>query len=219
MDVQKLAKVLAMAASDNDTEALHALRTAGRLLDNAGLDFVALAERLAVSNPAVSVTRMEDLEDTVFDLRNEIRHLRTENERLRQGMPAAANPAPANLADAAQGAAQAIRLQAELDETKGNLALAIETAERIALQFETLKGRTDRLEAENRRLSLAAGALKAALDERIADQDHPLPPPVQRPAAIIPPEPATPPMPRRTTPPPAAARRGKPAPVGQYALF
>ena len=136
MDVQKLAKVLAMAASDNDTEALHALRTAGRLLDNAGLDFVALAERLAVSNPAVSVTRMEDLEDTVFDLRNELRHLRTENERLRQGgVPAAANPAPPNLADAAQGAAQAIRLQAELDETKGNLALAIEAAERIALQF------------------------------------------------------------------------------------
>lgn len=226
-----------MAASDNDTEALHALRTAGRLLDNAGLDFVALAERLSGSGPVASVTRMEDLEDTVFDLRNEIRHLRTENERLRQGLPVASAP---NLAHTAQDVAQTIRLQAELDVAmaemakskaqeltlRGDLTQAIEVAERLTLQFETLKGRNDRLEAENRRLSLVAGALKAELDERIADQSHPLPTPTQRPETIARPEPmaraepVSPPTPRRAAvPPPVGTRRGKPAPANQYALF
>ncbi|MBI3445889.1 MAG: DUF2786 domain-containing protein [Magnetospirillum sp.] len=237
MDVQRLAKVLAMAASDNEAEALHALRTAGRLLDGAGLDFVALAGRLAESGPVISSTRLEDLEDTVFDLRNEIRHLRSENESLRRSGPAAA-PA-AGLANAAQDAAQLIRLRAERDELqetlsaekrradkaqadetalRGDLGQAIEMAERLAAQFETLKGRADRLEAENRRLGLMAAALKGELDERIADQTHPLPPT----APVIPPVARAEPAPRRAAPPPvaAAARRGKPAtPVNQYALF
>lgn len=240
MDVQKLAKVLAMAASDNDAEALHALRTAGRLLEGAGLDFVALAERLAGSGPVVSVTRLEDLEDTVFDLRNEVRHLRSENERLRKGLPvgpasAAATP---NLADTAQDLAQTIRLQAELDaarsdmaqgkareeDLRGDLAQAIDVAQRLTQQFETLKGRNDRLEAENRRLTLVAGALKAELDERIADRDHPLPSPTQRPDTIARPEPMArvEAAPRRApAPPPVVAphRRGKAAPANQYALF
>ncbi len=221
-----------MAASDNDAEALHALRTAGRLLDNAGLDFVALAERLSASGPVISVTRMEDLEDTVFDLRNEIRHLRTENERLRLGIPGA--PAP-NLANAAHDLAQTIRLQAELDAARADLAQgaaqeaalrsdlaqAIAVAERLALQFEALKGRADRLEAENRRLSLVAGALKAALDENIADREHPLPTPTQRPDTIARPEPMArvEAAPRRPVAPPPVLRRGKPAPANQYALF
>jgi len=240
MDVHRLAKVLALAASDNDAEALHALRTAGRLLEGAGLDFVALASRLAEGGPVVSATRMEDLEDTVFDLRNEVRHLRSENERLRQGGPATAG----GLALAAQDVAQAIRLKAELDELRetmgaekrradtaqaaeralhADLAQAIEVAERLTAQFEALKGRADRLEAENRRLGLVATALKGELDERIADQTHPLPPvasPV--PAPVMRAEPA----PRRpaAAPPPVAAatvaRRGKGGqPINQYALF
>ena len=240
MDVQKLAKVLAMAASDNETEALHALRTAGRLLNGAGLDFVSLAGRLAESGPVISSTRLEDLEDTVFDLRNEIRHLRSENETLRRGGPAAPAAAAAGLASAAQDAAQVIRLRAELDDLRetltaeklradrahqaegairADLAQAIEVAERLAVQFETLKGRTDRLEAENRRLGLVATALKGELDERIADQSHPLPPIVAAPPVMARAEPA----PRRPAPMPVApaARRAKPgaAPVNQYALF
>jgi len=231
MDVQKLAKVLAMAASDNETEALHALRTAGRLLENDGLDFVALAERFSGSGPVVNPTRMEDLEDTVFDLRNEIRHLRSENERLRQ-TPGAAVAAAPNLADAAQDAAQVIRLRAELDASEreleramagahqaelalqADLAQAISVAEKLAEQFEQLKARNDRIEAENRRLGLMAGALKAELDERIADASHPLPP-ASAPAVPIA---AAEPTPRRAAPPPPA-RRGKGQPVSQYALF
>jgi chromosome segregation ATPase len=236
MDLQRLAKVLAMAASDNETEALHALRTASRLLEANGMDFVALAARLSDSGPVVSASRLEDLEDTVFDLRNEVRHLRSENERLRQGGPAAAASAP-NLADAAQDAAQVIRLQAELDKANAalaretqraeaaelalrqDLASAIEVAERLTTQFENLKGRNDRLEAENRRLSLVAQALKAELDETQADRSHPLPSPTQRPETIIRPEPMARPEPRRAAPVVAVTKRGKAAPASQYALF
>lgn len=240
MDVQRLAKVLALAASDNDAEALHALRTAGRLLEGAGLDFVALASRVAEGGPVISSTRLEDLEDTIFDLRNEIRHLRSENETLRQ-----TGPAPANgLASAAQDVAQIIRLQAERDELRqalgaetrradaaqaaeqarlGDLAQAIDAAERLAAQLEALKGRTDRLEAENRRLGLVATALKGELDERLADRNHPLPPvaasqivsPVAAPVVRAEPAPRRP-----AAPPPPPARRPKAAPpVNQYALF
>ena len=236
MDVQRLAKVLAMAASDNEAEALHALRTAGRLLDNAGLDFVALADRLGESGPLVPPTRLEDLEDTVFDLRNEIRHLRSENERLRQGGPTAPNAAAAaapGLAAAAQDAAQVIRLRAELDASerelervltgaaeaemalRDDLAQAIDAAERLTAQFEQLKGRSDRLEAENRRLSLMAAALKVELDERLADRTHPLPPAMAAPPPVASAES----LPRRAPLPPAAARRGKVSPANQYALF
>lgn len=244
MDVQRLAKVLALAASDNDAEALHALRTAGRLLEGAGLDFVALASRVAEGGPVVSSTRLEDLEDTVFDLRNEIRHLRSENEKLRQTAPAPAN----GLATAAQDVAQVIRLQAERDELRetlgaesrradaaqaaeqarlADLAQAIEAAERLAAQLEALKGRTDRLEAENRRLGLVATALKGELDERLADRNHPLPPvaapqavsPVVQPAPVVRAEPA-PRRPAAPPPPAVAARRPKAGqPVNQYALF
>jgi hypothetical protein len=243
MDVQRLAKVLALAASDNDSEALHALRTAGRLLESAGLDFVALASHLAGSGPVVSSARQEDLEDAVFDLRNEIRHLRSENEKLRQTGPVASG----GLAVAAQDAAQVIRLRAELDEVcetlgaekrradtaqageralHADLAQAIEVAERLAAQYETLKGRNDRLEAENRRLGLVAAALKVELDERIADKTHPLPPIAVPAAPVVRADPApmvrADPAPRRANvaPPPATARRAKPvAPTNQYAMF
>lgn len=253
MDVQRLAKVLALAGSDNDAEALHALRTAGRLLDGAGLDFVALASRLAEGGPVVSATRLEDLEDTVFDLRNEVRHLRAENEKLRRGVvPSATASLDPGLANAAQDAAQLIRLGAELADAKDtvaaekrradgaerearvlqdDLAQAIAVAETLAGQAEALKGRCDRLEAENRRLGLMASALKGELDERLADRTHPLPPaPPAEPAAAPSPVTMAEPAPRRPTAsaqPPANTRRAKAKaaaqaggqPANQYALF
>jgi len=92
MDVRKLAKVLALAASDNDAEALHALRTARRLLDIHGMDFVELAGRLAAS-PETDDAVLESLENTIFDLRAEVRRLRADNERL-QKVSSEARPAP-----------------------------------------------------------------------------------------------------------------------------
>lgn len=169
MDAQKLAKVLALAASDNEAEAVHALRTARRLLDGHGMDFVALAARLGEGGD-------EALKDAVFDLRNEVRHLRAENEKLRQGRPASAASAP-NLADAARDAAELIRLRAELDQARAEaqrvhhhqeslqeqFRQALAEAGQLALRLSEAESRRMRLEAENRRLSHANHALKVDL--------------------------------------------------------
>lgn len=47
LDTAKLGKLLALASSDNDHEALSALRMAKNVLTGAGLDFKHVAERLA----------------------------------------------------------------------------------------------------------------------------------------------------------------------------
>lgn len=180
MDAQKLAKVLAMAASDNETEAVHALRTARRLLDGAGVDFVEVARRVAcapVPDAGSAQARLEDLEDSIFDLRNEIRHVRAENERLRQGHTATTPVVQPSLAEAAREAAESIRLRAELanlrdlhDELGAELLrlkahgiglseqakLARAEAARLAGRVQELDGQRARLEAENRRL-MASG--------------------------------------------------------------
>lgn len=175
MDAQKLAKVLALAASDNETEALHALRTARRLLDGHGLDFVELANRLSADGD-------EALKDAVFDLRNEVRGLRAENERLRQGRPAAASAPPVggqSFHDAARDAAELIRLRAELDGARAEVLRAqsheaavqeqfrqaLAEAGALGLKVSELDGKRMRLEAENRRLSHANHALSVELSQ------------------------------------------------------
>ena len=172
MDAQKLAKVLAMAASDNETEALHALRMAKRLLASQGLDFVALAARLNVD---AGIAAAEALEDAVFELRNEIRHLRAENERLRQSRPAA--PEAPSFREAARDAAEMIRLRAELDAARAEMdrvhrheatlheqfRQALNQAGDLGLRLSEMDGRRLRLEAENRRFNHANHALKVEL--------------------------------------------------------
>jgi chromosome segregation ATPase len=219
MDVQKLAKVLALAASDNDTEAVQALRTARRLLDGHGVDFVELARRVAEAEPGVQAER-----DALEDLRNEIRHLRSENERLRQGrgMPVAA-PEPASLQESARDFAESVRLRADLAQT--SVALEMERAEvqrlkaqeatwrssfqealaeagKLGARLSDAESRRMRLEAENRRLLHANYALSVELAEAKAARP---PVPAPRPEA----EPRTRPAPRAK----AKAR------ASQYALF
>jgi chromosome segregation ATPase len=181
MDAQKLAKVLAMAASDNDAEAMHALRTARRLLDGYGADFVEVARRIA--EPAAASP--EALEDALFDLRNEVRRLRTDNERLRQVAPTPVAE-PAGLPDAAREAATAIRLRAELAALTEELERArtellrlksheatmhdqfreaLAEAGKLGVRLSEAESRRMRLEAENRRLTHANHALKVENDE------------------------------------------------------
>jgi hypothetical protein len=212
MNLDKLAKVLAMAASDNETEALHALRTARRLLEAEGADFVELAGRLSGAPGGVAADR---LHDTIFDLRNEVRHLRSENERLKRSPGA---EAPGGLGQRAEAEATVIRLRAALAETSAQLeneraealqlraALAFAnqrvdeaTAESRRLAEGEGEGRGQRLEAENRRLSLLAQALRAEVDEA----KTPRAPAPQSPLAVAP---------RRS-----AGRKGKAQ--AQYALF
>ncbi|HLO78191.1 MAG TPA: DUF2786 domain-containing protein [Magnetospirillum sp.] len=223
MDLEKIGKVLALAASDNDAEALHALRTARRLLEAHGADFVELARRIGGDD---GVSRAV-LEDAVFDLRNEVRQLRAENERLKQtrAMPSAAEPS--SMFDAARAAGDVIRLRAELTELAETLEreraqtrhlLANEAALHASLQdamaeaarlggrLSEADSRRMRLEAENRRLLHANHALSVELEEAKA-QTPPLVP------AMLPPEPAPERKPR-----PEARGRAK-APANQYALF
>jgi chromosome segregation ATPase len=180
MDARKLAKVLALAGSDNESEALHALRTARRLLEGYGTDFVGLAGRIAASAGG------EALEDAVFDLRNEVRRLRAENERLRRTAPAPPQPEPPGLHDAAREAAAGIRLRAELASLTEELEMArtemlrlksheatmhdqfreaLAEAGRLGVRLAEVDGRRMRLEAENRRLTHANHALKVENDE------------------------------------------------------
>lgn len=228
MDLQKIAKVLALAASDNEAEALHALRTAKRLLDSEGADFVELANRVGGNDGASRAA----LENAVFDMRNEIRDLRCENERLKQGrgLPSAAEPS--SMFDAARAASDVIRLRAELAEMTENLerehtqlrhVLANEAALHHALQ-EALaeaaqakalradgEARRMRLEVENRRLLHANHALTVELEEARAH------PPVFAPALLAPQpghdEPAAERKPRGT------ARARAKVGANQYALF
>lgn len=174
MDLPKIAKVLALAASDNEAEALHALRTARRLLAEAGSDFVDLARHLGGDD---GVSR-EALENAVFDLRNEVRHLRCENERLRQGR--GIDGAPTSMFEAARAASDVIRLRAELAAAAQALAgeRAAQAALRTTLQemqaelsvaiarLSEAETRRAVQEADNRRLAQANQSLLAQLAER-----------------------------------------------------
>ncbi len=185
MDMRKLAKVLALAASDNDAEAVHALRTLKRLLDGQGNDFVDLARwaeagAQADARPA-RANDADALEDAVFDLRNELRRLRTENEKLRQGFPPMA-AADADGGEAAQlrgqlqhalGAleverAESCRLRATQSTMRQQFQDALSEAGRISQRLNDIDAHRARLEAENHRLSHTNHALTVQLDDAMA---------------------------------------------------
>lgn len=215
MDIQRLAKVLALAASDNEAEAVGALRTANRLLEAAGQDFVALAARLtAPPDPADYQAVLDEMDDALLGLRTENHRLRTENQRLRDAaLPHSA--APSTLAAAAQDAAAAIRLRAEVTllaealqvaatESLRAQAAEAELSTRLAqaeLDLSDARSRHGRLSAELRRLSHINLALKAELDEL-----HRQPPPLAAKAET---------KPRRRGP----SRRAKAAQLAQYVLL
>lgn len=206
MDLQKIAKVLALAASDNDAEALHALRTAHRLLAEAGGDFVELANLVAGGDGSGRAA----LEDAVFHLRNEVRQLRSDNERLKQGR--GVDGAPSSMFEAARAASDVIRLRAEQAEL--HEALAAERAAQAALRttvhevqaelsqaiakLSDAEMRRMRVETENRRLSLANQALTVELEVARATGSLPLDPEAE---------------PRRKP------RGGRAKAANQYALF
>jgi hypothetical protein len=191
MDVSKLAKVLALAASDNDAEAIHALRTARRLLEAEGADFVELARCMGEGEAANDDGEREALEDAVFDLRNEIRHLRSENERLRQGLAPVPATDPATFQDTARAEAAAIRLRVEVAELRDILEVerietlrlkaqeatlhqsfqeAIAEAGKLGARITDSEARRLRLEADNQRLAHLNNTLAQELEELQAQQ-------------------------------------------------
>jgi hypothetical protein len=79
MNMEKLAKLLSLAASPNEPEALVAVRMASSLLARNGLDFVDL------SNLLRDAEERRALEDQLLALRRENRSLKRERARVQQG--------------------------------------------------------------------------------------------------------------------------------------
>ncbi len=147
MNLQKLAKVLALAGSDNDAEALHALRTARRLLESDGGDFLTLANRITGSEGGPQSA--QDWEDTIAHLRAENRRLWTDNQRLQAPQP----PPPVSLAQAAEDAAIAIRLRSRVAE--------------LTAQLDDCQWEMARLRAENESLVAQAKTGEATTKPRL----------------------------------------------------
>ncbi len=184
MDERKFAKVLALAASDNDMEALHALRAARRMLETQGTTFLDLASRMERELGAPIEAHV--LQETIFNLRNEIRDLRSENQRLRQGR----EPVFIKTGEVSEGGGEdsqkiaiIARLRSEVTDLTQTIAAQRAEAERLTAAWHVqaegvrsdlikakqritdLDGRRGRLEAENRRLTYANHALTVEVNE------------------------------------------------------
>lgn len=156
MDVQKLAKVLALAASDNETEAVQALRTAKRLLDGHGADFVELARRLA---EGVRVPHPEALPASLQEAAKEVAaaiRLRAELARMTEELEVARN--------------ERLRFRDLEVALHQQFREALAEAGRIGVELSDAESSRMRLEAENRRLVQANHALKSEIDALKASQ-------------------------------------------------
>jgi len=153
MDPTKLGKVLSLAASDNEAEALRAMQTAKRMLARAGLDFVDLANLVTAPEETGDSEAIDELREKLVLLRREIRQLKAENRRLRGGASV-----PDLKADAAPQLAteRAAREQAEADRAQ----LAAEVR-RLKAAAATMEGELRR--SEHERFRVAAEARKNAL--------------------------------------------------------
>ncbi len=198
MASDRIAKVLALAASDNEAEALHALRTAQRLLAAEGIDFVELSRRLIAGDESEALTAMED---ELFDLRAEVRRLRGEIDKPVRPPADSAN----GFGRAAETEAQLIRLRARLAELTADLEG--ERSQTLRLQASNANllrqcEETHRLRQENRRLIQIAEAMAAEAAARAAECHRLTQSLESKPRAH-----------------PAPKRRAAGAPVRQYALF
>jgi hypothetical protein len=150
MDPRKFGKILSLAASDNEAEALRALHVAKRMLDGAGLDFVDLAHLVTTTEDGDSEA-IAELQERLALLRRENRQLRGENRRLRSATPASAPEGSRDLTTAER-----------------QLATAIEDAARLAAEVRRLTAAAthlrDELErSEHERYRLVAEARMDAL--------------------------------------------------------
>jgi len=82
------AKVLSLAASDNEAEPARAMQIAKRMLEAAGLDFVDVANLIVEPAACAESEAIETLRDKLAQLRRESRQLKSENRHLRSGSSA-----------------------------------------------------------------------------------------------------------------------------------
>jgi hypothetical protein len=147
MDPRKFGKILSLAASDNEAEALRALQVAKRMLDGAGLDFVDLAHLATATEAGGEAELVAELQESLARIRRENRLLKVENRRLRTATPATAPECDRDVADVK------LKLAAERS------ARARAEAERLAVAEEAA-----RLAADIRQLTAACSHLKCELE-------------------------------------------------------
>jgi hypothetical protein len=115
MDPIKFSKILSLAASDNEAEALRALQAAKRMLEAAGLDFVDVANLVVAPDETDDSELIADLRQRVARLRQENRQLKGENRRLRGSSPTPASELTARIeAERLAALNEATRLAAEI---------------------------------------------------------------------------------------------------------
>jgi chromosome segregation ATPase len=163
MDSIKFAKILSLAASDNEAEAARALQAAKRMLITAGLDFVDVANLIATPANAPDTAIVDDLQEQLWRLTRENRLLKSENRRLRTES-SVAKPTPANTTPVAEierrlAVETAVRRRAEATcvQLAGQIA-QLEEAQQVAA------AETARMASELRRLKAAAAHLNGELE-------------------------------------------------------
>ncbi|WP_173979047.1 hypothetical protein [Magnetospirillum sp. UT-4] len=147
MDPTKFGKILSLAASDNEAEALRALQVAKRMLDGAGLDFVDLAHLATSTEEGGEAEAIAELQESLARIRRENRLLKVENRRLRTATPATAPECARDVADVER------KLAAEMS------ARARAEAERLAADEDAV-----RMAAEIRQLAAACSHLRCELE-------------------------------------------------------
>ncbi|CAA7627387.1 hypothetical protein MCP1_640004 [Candidatus Terasakiella magnetica] len=130
MDCVKFAKVLSLAASDNEAESVRAMQIAKRMLEAAGLDFVDVANLVVAPAACAESEAMETLRDKLALLRRENRQLKGENRRLRSD---SATPTQEDT-QIARLAAEVRRLTATSDYLSGELERSEYERYRIAAE-------------------------------------------------------------------------------------
>lgn len=160
MDPSKFAKVLSLAASDNEAEALRAIQTAKRMLAGVGLDFVDLANLVTRPGGGHEAETVDALRETIALLRRENRQLKGENRRLRAGSSIPRQGGAEEIIEAERRLAteREARLLAEAASTQLAAEIRCLKAAAASMKDALARGELERYRgiAEARKLALAA---------------------------------------------------------------
>lgn len=147
LNLRRLAKALARAASASDSEAVTALKSVRRMLEQAGVDFVDLAHALETHDEVAG--EVQDLRETVFDLRRQLRRERSEKRRLQTAAPAPVQPGPVPTApdDARTGTAALAEAHHQIEQLGRHLTAALAERGTLLRRLEDLTHEVERLRA------------------------------------------------------------------------
>lgn len=151
MDTEKLGRILALAASDTEVEAMRALQAAKRMLAAADLDFLDLANLLMAHEDSAETEMLAELEETLRQLRRDNRHLKMENRRLRADSLRAPPESTSEIAWMERQLAAERLARSRIEAIHIRLT---EQMERLETERQVLVGENARLATEIARLAL-----------------------------------------------------------------